>query len=173
MLVSKQSHDDRLPSFSTKMYRLKCRGSHSSRSWSRVSWIGASGPVPVALIQLTLHYLNALFVINIWQNVDKFWLDYFHHDAYLWYMCSKWKTAVPAGFKLRLSHLPHPSCSLPAVPVQMLGMLCACVVLCRRSHDPAYELLVTTNSYAWGQHATPCQATSWENQKEHHRTFPQ
>ncbi|KAG7261531.1 hypothetical protein CRUP_002596 [Coryphaenoides rupestris] len=32
--------------------------------------------------------------------------------------------------------------------IQMLGMLCACVVLCRRSHDPAYELLVTTNSYA-------------------------
>lgn len=32
---------------------------------------------------------------------------------------------------------------------QMLGMLCACVVLCRRTHDPAYELLVTTNSYAW------------------------
>lgn len=37
----------------------------------------------------------------------------------------------------------------PAVCLQMLGMLCACVVLCRRSHDPAYELLVTTNSYAW------------------------
>lgn len=36
-----------------------------------------------------------------------------------------------------------------AVRLQMLGMLCACVVLCRRSHDPAYELLVTTNSYAW------------------------
>lgn len=36
-----------------------------------------------------------------------------------------------------------------AVCLQMLGMLCACVVLCRRSHDPAYELLVTTNSYAW------------------------
>lgn len=27
---------------------------------------------------------------------------------------------------------------------QMLGLLCACVVLCRRGHDPAYELLVST-----------------------------
>ncbi|KAK1891692.1 Signal peptidase complex catalytic subunit SEC11A [Dissostichus eleginoides] len=38
--------------------------------------------------------------------------------------------------------------SLTFASIQMLGMLCACVVLCRRSHDPAYELLVTTNSYA-------------------------
>uniref|UniRef100_A0A8C6NJF0 Tetraspanin n=1 Tax=Nothobranchius furzeri TaxID=105023 RepID=A0A8C6NJF0_NOTFU len=38
--------------------------------------------------------------------------------------------------------------ALTFASVQMLGMLCACVVLCRRSHDPAYELLVTTNSYA-------------------------
>lgn len=38
-----------------------------------------------------------------------------------------------------------PACT---VSFQMLGMLCACVVLCRRTHDPAYELLVTTNSYA-------------------------
>lgn len=39
--------------------------------------------------------------------------------------------------------------ALTFASIQMLGMLCACVVLCRRSHDPAYELLVTTNSYAW------------------------
>uniref|UniRef100_UPI0037E8A05A tetraspanin-3 n=1 Tax=Semicossyphus pulcher TaxID=241346 RepID=UPI0037E8A05A len=38
--------------------------------------------------------------------------------------------------------------ALTFASIQMLGMLCACVVLCRRSHDPAYELLVTTNSYA-------------------------
>ncbi|MEQ2181621.1 hypothetical protein GOODEAATRI_013465, partial [Goodea atripinnis] len=41
-----------------------------------------------------------------------------------------------------------PSRAIDYVQRQMLGMLCACVVLCRRSHDPAYELLVTTNSYA-------------------------
>lgn len=41
----------------------------------------------------------------------------------------------------------------PSLCLQMLGMLCACVVLCRRSHDPAYELLVTTNSYAWMRHS--------------------
>ncbi|XP_016319021.1 tetraspanin-3-like isoform X3 [Sinocyclocheilus anshuiensis] len=27
---------------------------------------------------------------------------------------------------------------------EMLGLLCACVVLCRRGHDPAYELLIST-----------------------------
>uniref|UniRef100_A0A8C9Y859 Tetraspanin-3 n=1 Tax=Sander lucioperca TaxID=283035 RepID=A0A8C9Y859_SANLU len=32
--------------------------------------------------------------------------------------------------------------------IQMLGMLCACVVLCRRSRDPAYELLITGGTYA-------------------------
>ena len=28
--------------------------------------------------------------------------------------------------------------------IQLLGMLCACFVLCRRSRDPAYELLITS-----------------------------
>ncbi|XP_043932323.1 tetraspanin-3-like [Protopterus annectens] len=32
--------------------------------------------------------------------------------------------------------------------IQLLGMLCACVVLCRRSRDPAYELLITGGTYA-------------------------
>lgn len=32
--------------------------------------------------------------------------------------------------------------------IQMLGMLCACVVLCRWSRDPAYELLITGGTYA-------------------------
>uniref|UniRef100_A0A803TIM3 Uncharacterized protein n=1 Tax=Anolis carolinensis TaxID=28377 RepID=A0A803TIM3_ANOCA len=31
---------------------------------------------------------------------------------------------------------------------QLLGMLCACIVLCRRSRDPAYELLITGGTYA-------------------------
>uniref|UniRef100_A0A8I4A121 Tetraspanin n=1 Tax=Callithrix jacchus TaxID=9483 RepID=A0A8I4A121_CALJA len=30
----------------------------------------------------------------------------------------------------------------------LLGMLCACIVLCRRSRDPAYELLITGGTYA-------------------------
>ncbi|KAK1798584.1 hypothetical protein P4O66_006869, partial [Electrophorus voltai] len=30
------------------------------------------------------------------------------------------------------------------VPEQMLGLLCSCVVLCHRGHDPTYELLVNT-----------------------------
>ncbi|KAI4872990.1 hypothetical protein NFI96_023658 [Prochilodus magdalenae] len=34
--------------------------------------------------------------------------------------------------------------ALTFAAIQMLGLLCACVVLCRRSHDPAYELLVST-----------------------------
>ncbi|XP_048375685.1 tetraspanin-3 [Sphaerodactylus townsendi] len=32
--------------------------------------------------------------------------------------------------------------------IQLLGMLCACIVLCRRSRDPAYELLITGGTYA-------------------------
>ncbi|TNN57022.1 Tetraspanin-3 [Liparis tanakae] len=32
--------------------------------------------------------------------------------------------------------------------MQMLGMLCACIVLCRRARDPAYELLITGATYA-------------------------
>lgn len=31
---------------------------------------------------------------------------------------------------------------------QLLGMLCACIVLCRRSRDPAYELLIAGGTYA-------------------------
>uniref|UniRef100_A0A8C7WL86 Tetraspanin n=1 Tax=Oncorhynchus mykiss TaxID=8022 RepID=A0A8C7WL86_ONCMY len=38
--------------------------------------------------------------------------------------------------------------ALTFAAIQMLGMLCACVVLCRRGHDPAYELLVTGATYA-------------------------
>uniref|UniRef100_A0AAR2LUV9 Tetraspanin n=1 Tax=Pygocentrus nattereri TaxID=42514 RepID=A0AAR2LUV9_PYGNA len=34
--------------------------------------------------------------------------------------------------------------ALTFAAVQMLGLLCACVVLCRRGHHPAYELLVST-----------------------------
>uniref|UniRef100_A0A3Q3FVH6 Tetraspanin n=1 Tax=Labrus bergylta TaxID=56723 RepID=A0A3Q3FVH6_9LABR len=32
--------------------------------------------------------------------------------------------------------------------IQMLGMLCACVVLCRSGRDPAYELLITGGTIA-------------------------
>uniref|UniRef100_A0A8C4TEP0 Tetraspanin n=1 Tax=Erpetoichthys calabaricus TaxID=27687 RepID=A0A8C4TEP0_ERPCA len=32
--------------------------------------------------------------------------------------------------------------------IQLLGMLCACIVLCRRSRDPVYELLITGGTYA-------------------------
>lgn len=53
---------------------------------------------------------------------------------------------------MELHHSPNDSSFLPN---QMLGMLCACVVLCRRTHDPAYELLVTTNSYAWKKPSHP------------------
>uniref|UniRef100_A0A3Q0QQU3 Tetraspanin-3 n=1 Tax=Amphilophus citrinellus TaxID=61819 RepID=A0A3Q0QQU3_AMPCI len=38
--------------------------------------------------------------------------------------------------------------ALTFAAMQMLGMLCACVVLCRRSRDPAYELLITGGTYA-------------------------
>ncbi|MBN3301324.1 TSN3 protein, partial [Amia calva] len=38
--------------------------------------------------------------------------------------------------------------ALAFAAIQMLGMLCACVVLCRRSRDPAYELLITGGTYA-------------------------
>uniref|UniRef100_A0A673MVX1 Tetraspanin n=1 Tax=Sinocyclocheilus rhinocerous TaxID=307959 RepID=A0A673MVX1_9TELE len=34
--------------------------------------------------------------------------------------------------------------ALTFAAIQMLGLLCACVVLCRRGHDPAYELLIST-----------------------------
>lgn len=59
-------------------------------------------------------------------------------------------TALPVIF-MELNSGPNDSSFLhhPCCLFQMLGMLCACVVLCRRTHDPAYELLVTTNSYAW------------------------
>uniref|UniRef100_A0A3Q2FCV7 Tetraspanin-3 n=1 Tax=Cyprinodon variegatus TaxID=28743 RepID=A0A3Q2FCV7_CYPVA len=38
--------------------------------------------------------------------------------------------------------------ALTFAAIQMLGMLCACVVLCRRSRDPAYELLITGGTQA-------------------------
>nr|XP_048722394.1 tetraspanin-3 isoform X2 [Caretta caretta] len=38
--------------------------------------------------------------------------------------------------------------ALAFAAIQLLGMLCACVVLCRRSRDPAYELLITGGTYA-------------------------
>ncbi|XDV28714.1 hypothetical protein PO909_031931, partial [Leuciscus waleckii] len=38
--------------------------------------------------------------------------------------------------------------ALTFAAIQMLGMLCAGVVLCRRSRDPAYELLITGGTYA-------------------------
>ncbi|XP_029008534.1 tetraspanin-3 [Betta splendens] len=38
--------------------------------------------------------------------------------------------------------------ALTFAAIQMLGMLCACVVLCRRSRDPAYELLITGGTIA-------------------------
>ncbi|XP_059378459.1 tetraspanin-3-like [Carassius carassius] len=34
--------------------------------------------------------------------------------------------------------------ALTFAAIQMLGLLCACLVLCRRGHDPGYELLVST-----------------------------
>ncbi|XP_057579500.1 tetraspanin-3 isoform X2 [Hippopotamus amphibius kiboko] len=40
--------------------------------------------------------------------------------------------------------LAHPS----DLYAELLGMLCACIVLCRRSRDPAYELLITGGTYA-------------------------
>uniref|UniRef100_A0A3B1J2A1 Tetraspanin n=1 Tax=Astyanax mexicanus TaxID=7994 RepID=A0A3B1J2A1_ASTMX len=38
--------------------------------------------------------------------------------------------------------------ALTFAAIQMLGMLCACVVLCRRGRDPAYELLISGGTYA-------------------------
>ena len=38
--------------------------------------------------------------------------------------------------------------ALAFATIQLLGMLCACIVLCRRSRDPAYELLITGGTYA-------------------------
>ncbi|KFP01066.1 Tetraspanin-3, partial [Calypte anna] len=38
--------------------------------------------------------------------------------------------------------------ALAFAAVQLLGMLCACIVLCRRSRDPAYELLIIGGTYA-------------------------
>uniref|UniRef100_A0A8C4MBH7 Tetraspanin-3 n=1 Tax=Equus asinus TaxID=9793 RepID=A0A8C4MBH7_EQUAS len=38
--------------------------------------------------------------------------------------------------------------ALAFAAIQLLGMLCACIVLCRRSRDPAYELLITGGTYA-------------------------
>ncbi|CAB1323183.1 unnamed protein product [Coregonus sp. 'balchen'] len=38
--------------------------------------------------------------------------------------------------------------ALTFAAIQVFGMLCACVVLCRRSRDPAYELLMTGGTYA-------------------------
>ncbi|KAM7230764.1 hypothetical protein CapIbe_018254 [Capra ibex] len=38
--------------------------------------------------------------------------------------------------------------ALAFAAIQLLGMLCACIVLCRRSRDPAYELLITGGAYA-------------------------
>ncbi|XP_070762734.1 tetraspanin-3 isoform X2 [Enoplosus armatus] len=38
--------------------------------------------------------------------------------------------------------------ALTFAAIQMLGMLCACVVLCRRSRGPTYELLITGGTYA-------------------------
>ncbi|XP_069019519.1 tetraspanin-3 [Embiotoca jacksoni] len=38
--------------------------------------------------------------------------------------------------------------ALTFAAIQMLGMLCACVVLCRRSRDPPYELLITGGTCA-------------------------
>ncbi|XP_044518849.1 tetraspanin-3 isoform X2 [Gracilinanus agilis] len=38
--------------------------------------------------------------------------------------------------------------ALTFAAIQLLGMLCACIVLCRRSRDPAYELLITGGTYA-------------------------
>ncbi|XP_075438224.1 tetraspanin-3-like, partial [Ascaphus truei] len=32
--------------------------------------------------------------------------------------------------------------------IQLLGMLCACIVLCRKTRDPAYELLLVGGTYA-------------------------
>lgn len=69
--------------------------------------------------------------------------------------------ALPVNSGLTSSRfLPHRCCLF-----QMLGMLCACVVLCRRTHDPAYELLVTTNSYAW-KRPRPPKGSTWNTQKQ-------
>uniref|UniRef100_A0A8C5Q880 Tetraspanin n=1 Tax=Leptobrachium leishanense TaxID=445787 RepID=A0A8C5Q880_9ANUR len=38
--------------------------------------------------------------------------------------------------------------ALAFAAIQLLGMLCACTVLCRRTRDPAYELLITGGTYA-------------------------
>nr|XP_033784678.1 tetraspanin-3-like [Geotrypetes seraphini] len=38
--------------------------------------------------------------------------------------------------------------ALAFAAIQLLGMLCACIVLCRRSRDPVYELLITGGTYA-------------------------
>uniref|UniRef100_A0A4W3HL95 Tetraspanin-3 n=1 Tax=Callorhinchus milii TaxID=7868 RepID=A0A4W3HL95_CALMI len=38
--------------------------------------------------------------------------------------------------------------ALAFAAIQLLGMLCALVVLCRRSGDPAYEPLITGGTYA-------------------------
>lgn len=38
--------------------------------------------------------------------------------------------------------------ALAFAAIQLLGMLCACIVLCRRARDPAYELLITGGTYA-------------------------
>lgn len=38
--------------------------------------------------------------------------------------------------------------ALTFAAIQMLGMLCSCIVLCRRRRDPVYELLMTGGTYA-------------------------
>ncbi|NP_001088397.1 tetraspanin 3 S homeolog [Xenopus laevis] len=38
--------------------------------------------------------------------------------------------------------------ALAFAAIQLLGMLCAFIVLCRRTRDPAYELLITGGTYA-------------------------
>ncbi|KAF6352688.1 tetraspanin 3 [Rhinolophus ferrumequinum] len=38
--------------------------------------------------------------------------------------------------------------ALAFAAIQLLGVLCACIVLCRRTRDPAYELLISGGAYA-------------------------
>ncbi|XP_056881203.1 tetraspanin-3-like isoform X2 [Takifugu flavidus] len=110
--------------------QLHCCGIHNYSDWRNTRWFGESknNSVPVSCCQPSIGNCTGVLTrpSELYQEGCE--------------------ALVVKKFKEIMMYVIW--AALTFASVQMLGMLCACVVLCRRTHDPAYELLVTTNSYA-------------------------
>ncbi|KAB0374174.1 hypothetical protein FD755_014430, partial [Muntiacus reevesi] len=91
--------------------------------------------------QRQLHYCG-IHNYSDWENTD--WFKETKNESIPLSCCRETASSCNSIVKKLQEIMMHVIwAALAFAAIQLLGMLCACLVLCRRSRDPAYELLIT------------------------------